>query len=81
MKGSNGSGNTKKDCKSREKAGKRRVAAGANIFLLAQKVEVLEKMVFESQRSQEALRANQAIFKNLTLRKLSCDFCAESSAS
>jgi hypothetical protein len=81
MKGSNGSGNTKKDCKSREKAGKGRVTAGSNIALLAQKFEALEKKVFESQRREEALRANQAISKNLTLRKPSCDFCAEASAS
>jgi len=31
MQGSNGSANTKKDGKSREKAGKRTVAAGSNI--------------------------------------------------
>jgi hypothetical protein len=81
MKGPNGSGNTKKEGKSREKAGKGKVTAGSNIALLAQKIEVLEKKVFENQRSEEALRANQATSKNLTLRKPSCDFFAEVSAS
>ena len=75
------SGNTKKDSKSREKAGKGEAAAGSNIAWLAQKFEAFEKKVFEIQACEKALRANQAISKNLTLQKAAYDFYAELSAS
>ena len=75
MKGSNGSGNTKKHGKSREKAEKGRATAGSNIAVLVQKIEALEKKIFESQRSEEALRANQAIL-HATIENLPFDFFA-----